>query len=145
MELTLNVAWCVIAATSYALLARRVSRLATGPSRGASRCHCIVALSCALAILFPVISLTDDLHDMQAAAEEPSTSCVVMKRCGANHPPAPVNTSHQLPCGVSSSRTGACWIAFGNIAPLRAAHRSLVLPSTTLGRAPPLFVLVQIS
>jgi hypothetical protein len=144
MELVLNLAWLIIAVASYALLAQRLASLDAGHLCGSSRCHCIVALSCALAILFPVISLTDDLNEMQAAVEEPSSSCVVMKRCGANQPLVPINTSHQLPYRVSSSRAGVCWVAFGNIANSQTAHRSLVLPLTTPGRAPPSFLVAQI-
>jgi hypothetical protein len=144
MEIALNLAWLIIAVASYALLAGRLASLDAGHLRGSSRCHCVVALSCALAILFPVISLTDDLNEMQAAVEEPSSSCVVMKRCGVNHPLVRINTSHALPYRVSSSRTGVCWVAFGNIANSHTAHRSFVLPLTASGRAPPLFVVIQI-
>jgi lysylphosphatidylglycerol synthetase-like protein (DUF2156 family) len=145
MELALNLAWFIIAVASYALLVRHLANLGAGHACGPSRCHCIVALSCVLAILFPVISLTDDLHEMQAAVEEPSSSCVVMKRCGVNHPLAPISSSHQLPYIVSSTRTDVSWVVFGNIVIQRMAHPSLGLSLTTFGRAPPSFVIAQIS
>jgi hypothetical protein len=45
--------------------------------RGRGRSFGILALACALVLLFPVISLTDDLHAEQAAMEDSSRS--VMK------------------------------------------------------------------
>jgi hypothetical protein len=145
MELALNLVWFIVAVGSYALLARRVAGVGAGHSCGPSRCQCIVALSCALVILFPVISLTDDLHEMQAAAEEPSSSCAVMKKCGVNHPLAPIRVSHQLHYIHSKFVTTICWVAFGIHASRRAAYRSLGFALATLGRAPPSFVSSPIS
>src|ERR1700733_8156181 len=95
-ELALNLAWAIIAATSYALLFRRLGNRGAWRARGVSRVQCIVALTCFLAILFPVISLTDDLHEMQATAEEASTSGLVIKKCVAGRLSTPERTLHQV-------------------------------------------------
>jgi hypothetical protein len=79
MELALNLVWAIGAADSYGLLFHRLAICGAGNARGLSRCQCIVALTCFLAILFPVISLTDVLHEMQATAEAASPPGLVMK------------------------------------------------------------------
>src|ERR1700687_2837593 len=145
MEFALNLAWFVIAVASYALLARHLACLHAGNANGPSPCKCIVALSCALAILFPVISLTDDLHEIQAAAEEPSSSCIVMKRCGVRQPLAQTGDSHQVAYIVSSSHADVCWIAFAVVDTRRALYRSTSSPLTAFGRAPPSFGVAQFS
>ncbi len=145
MELALNLAWFIIAGAGYALLFRHFASRGTGLVRGPNHCQCIVALTCVLAILFPVISLTDDLHEMQATVEEPSPSRIVVKRCGANHSLTPIRTSHQRLYVVSSSGTVVGWVAFGNVANQRTAHPSPGLSLTALDRAPPSFVVAPIS
>jgi|SRR5579872_5310669 len=143
MELALNLAWFIIALVSYALLARRLANVGTGHSRRVSRYQCIVALSSVLAILFPVISLTDDLHEMQAAVEEPSSSCVLMKKCGVNHPLAPIRASHQLHYINSQFVADVCWVAFGTPAGQVVVSRSAGFASSRFGRAPPSRVFFQ--
>jgi hypothetical protein len=145
MELALNLAWFIIAVAGYALLFQRLASRGTGLARGLSHCQCIVALTCVLAILFPVISLTDDLHEMQATVEELSSSSIVVKRCGANHSLTPIRTSHQILFVVSSSGTAVGWVAFGNLGNQRTAHPSRGLSLTALARAPPSFVVAPIS
>src|ERR1700680_3569165 len=81
MELTLNLVWSITAVVSYVFLICRPAKCGAGDARGSSRARCIVALTCFLAILFPVISLTDDLDEMQATTEEASPPGLVMKRC----------------------------------------------------------------
>ena len=141
MELALNLAWLVIAVASYSLLALQLSNRDAARSRAPSRCQCIVSLTCALVILFPIISLTDDLHEMQATVEEASSSRVVMKRCGVNHSLTPTRTPHQLLCVFSSPRADADGFGTGIVVTNQAAHASPGLSSTTFGRAPPFFPL----
>jgi hypothetical protein len=71
MELLLNLAWMLLALPAFwlwrqggtARVARRVTAL-----------QCLLALGCAVVLLFPVISATDDLHAMRAEMEESATS-----------------------------------------------------------------------
>lgn len=68
MELALNLFWLLLAVTSVALWGRRSS------SRGGRRPRLpllgAIALGSALVILFPVISVSDDLHAQQAVLED---------------------------------------------------------------------------
>lgn len=145
MELALNLVWLIIAVGSFALLTRRLASFDAGHSRPSSRRQCIIALSCALAILFPVISLTDDLHDMQAAVEEPSSSCVVMKKCGVCHASAPVRDSHHLHYINPQFPTAVCWVAFGITGTAGTIYPSPGFALSAFGRAPPSLVVFQIS
>lgn len=52
MELMLNVVWLAVAATAFAHVVRSHTRRQTLP---------LVALACVLVLLFPVISISDDL------------------------------------------------------------------------------------
>jgi hypothetical protein len=137
MELALNLGWLVIAVVSFILLAANLATVGVRDSRRPGRCQCIAALSCALVILFPVISLTDDLHDIQAAAEEPSSTCVVMKKGGVNHSLTPVRASLQLHYIHTQFLPNVCWLACGVPVTRRAACCSLALASDAQGRAPP--------
>jgi hypothetical protein len=96
MEQVLNLLWLLVAVSS-ALYFRR--SLAALPLRRLAF-RSAIALGCALAILFPVISLTDDLHAEQAVMEDSKASRKVLKAGAASdrspeavkfhHPPAEV-------------------------------------------------------
>jgi hypothetical protein len=143
MELFLNAAWLALAVASYALLFWHLS--SRNPRRAPGGLGCVVALGCILAILFPVISLTDDLHDMQATVEESSTSCTIMKKCGVASPSTPPDTSHHLPYTVSSAVAAVTWTAPDGIATQALVRPSQGLLPATPGRAPPLFCAGQFS
>lgn len=67
MELLLNLVWLLLAMPAFWLW--HYSR--TAPERRkSSPLQCLLALGCALVVLFPVISATDDLHAMRAELEE---------------------------------------------------------------------------
>jgi hypothetical protein len=63
VEITLNLAWVALAALMLALW------IFHAPRSGASRKTQLVALAVVILILFPVISVTDDLLATQIAAE----------------------------------------------------------------------------
>src|SRR5580704_1615207 len=107
MELTLNLVWALIAAASYAILLRHLAGRGTGWSGGPTQPQCVIALTCVLAILFPVISLSDDLHEMQATLEEASSSVLVIKKCVVNRSSNPARTLHQVPFVLASFATSA--------------------------------------
>jgi hypothetical protein len=144
-ELALNLAWAIIAATSYALLFRRLGNRGAWGARGVSRVQCIVALTCFLAILFPVISLTDDLHEMQATAEEASLSGAVIKRCAASLSSTPAQTSHSIVFVFTPFATKARWVVSGIVADLQLRPATPALHLSAPGRAPPSFVVLQFS
>ncbi len=77
MELALNLVWVCVAIVGIGLLCGSLSRTsarAEGPSRNWRK---IVAMSCALIILFFVISMTDDLHDQEIAIEDNKSARIV--------------------------------------------------------------------
>jgi hypothetical protein len=68
MEFALNLAWVVLAALMFCLWLR------FAPRQGTDRRMQLIALAVLLLILFPVISVTDDLLTIQNPAE--TDSCV---------------------------------------------------------------------
>lgn len=70
MELALNLIWVCVALLGCALLAGNLSLASGSPAGGPSNRQKIIAMSCALIILFFVISMTDDLHDQEIFVEE---------------------------------------------------------------------------
>ena len=75
MEILLNVVWVLVAIVAFRVWSPGTD---TGrPVKGNyNQLFGILALVCALALLFPVISLTDDLHTEQAALEDSSTTAM---------------------------------------------------------------------
>src|SRR5260370_13114059 len=84
MELALNLVWVCVAIVGIGLLGRSLSHTTACPHRPPSQWRKIVAMSCALIILFFVISMTDDLHDQEIAVEENKSSRIIpaMERSG---------------------------------------------------------------
>jgi hypothetical protein len=78
MELALNLVWVCVAIVGIGLLGRSLSHTTACPDRPASHWRKIVAMSCALIILFFVISMTDDLHEQEIAVEENKSSRIVL-------------------------------------------------------------------
>jgi hypothetical protein len=70
MELLLNLIWLSLAA--LALLGFLRGRRVSGPLAQMSFRMSLFAVVCAVMLLFPVVSASDDLHPTQAALEEPS-------------------------------------------------------------------------
>jgi hypothetical protein len=77
MELLLNLVWLVIAAGAVALWLRQRRRSASG--HRARALLQAIALACALAVLFPAISATDDLHAAQLAVEASDVARKVLR------------------------------------------------------------------
>jgi hypothetical protein len=86
MELTLNLAWMLLAALMFWLWMRHALR------EGASRRTQLVALAVVILILLPVISVTDDLMAAQNPAE---TDCCQRK----DHV---CSNAHSLPHAVAA-------------------------------------------
>jgi hypothetical protein len=129
MELLLNLFWLLIAASAlYAWSRRR--------DAGAARSH-LIALICLLALLFPVISATDDLHAMRPEIEDAASNRRAF-RAGTvdkaaspgafHHPPAlPAVVTAIFPLGVVARVTG----------PLRLVGHSCGFRFIEKGRGPP--------
>jgi hypothetical protein len=137
MELLLNLAWMLLALPAYWLWRRDAGlRLAR---RVTSR-QCLLALGCALVLLFPVISASDDLHAMRAEMEESSTSKRAVRMASGEKHSAWVNRMQGPPALMSMS--SAVWLP----APQAARLEISTLCITPLarhcglhaGRAPPI-------
>src|ERR1700740_1525348 len=89
MELALNLIWVCVALSGCALLAVNLSRASERAAGRPSNRQKIIAMSCALIILFFVISMTDDLHDQEILVED-SKSLRVMTGTGS----ASLTTAH---------------------------------------------------
>src|SRR6266851_8245058 len=145
MELTLNLVWAIIAAVSYFLLFSHLAFRGDCHARGPGRSQCIIGLTCVLAILFPVISLTDDLHEMQATVEDASLSGLVTKRCIAGYSSTPQRTLHQNLFIFASIATIARGAIFEGVAARWIDRPTQGMHLFALDRAPPSFGGVQTS
>src|ERR1700733_8628414 len=97
MELLLNLAWLLLALPAYGLWRR-----GTG-ARGVNSLQCLLALGCALVLLFPVISASDDLHAMRAEMEESSSSKRTVRQAGTDKHSAWVNRLQGPPALVADA------------------------------------------
>ena len=135
MELLLNILWLMLALP--ALLVWR--RQAASSRRSGKQCHSrsLVLLGCLLALLFPVVSVSDDLHPISAEIEESGP----FKRTIKQSPGV-----KSLACSYEGGRAARP----AHVASLRPEHDAFgvvseylpVLPRQTLvstidGRAPP--------
>jgi hypothetical protein len=144
MELTLNLVWAIMAASSCALLFRRLANCAAENARGLRRGQCIFALTCILAILFPVISLTDDLLEMQATAEEAPPPGSVMKRCDAGGSSSWARTLDSFLLFFAPVAANARWAVFRNLTAQQNQRTSPGMHLPAIGRAPPSFAIARI-
>jgi hypothetical protein len=145
MELILNAAWLIIAVVSYVLLIRRNASRSLEPAHSPGGFRSIVALSCALAVLFPVISLSDDLQEMQAAVVEVLSSRPVIKKFGVNDPLNPRKKIHQGSFIASPFVTDVGWVTLGGIA-IQPTLDWVPSPHLNLlSRAPPSLLAIQTS
>ena len=138
MELLLNLAWILLAVPAYWLWRRD---LGARPARRVSGLQCLLALGCALVLLFPVISATDDLHAMRAEMEDSAISKRAVRQAGSEKASSWVNRVQGAPLIVASES----WLpaleirlfqpCVVNVSPL---SRPCVLHA---GRAPPITLL----
>jgi hypothetical protein len=138
MELLLNLAWLLLALPAYWLWRRSAG---TRAQRKSSSLECLLALACALVLLFPVISATDDLHAMRAEMEDAAVSKRALCQAAGDKASGWVNRGQGTPLILA----GAEWLPalevrlFHNfedyLSPLSSP--SILNP----GRAPPVFLL----
>jgi len=98
MELLLNLAWMLLALPAYWLWRRDAG--ARRARRFSSR-QGLLALGCALVLLFPVISASDDLHAMRAEMEDSSISKRTVRQAGSDKNSAWVNRLQGPPAAVA--------------------------------------------
>jgi hypothetical protein len=100
MELLLNLAWMLLALPAYWLWRRDAGMRA---ARWVSSLQCLLALGCALVLLFPVISASDDLHAMRAEMEDSSISKRTVRQAGSDRNSAWVNRLQGAAAAVVSA------------------------------------------
>ena len=104
MELLLNLCWLSLLLPAYLLWQRWTSSTGPGSPAGSPAVCPLVflcALGCALVLLFPVISATDDLHPMRAEMEESKRAfchpghcaCTLHALTHSSHPVLPSSAS----------------------------------------------------
>lgn len=145
MELALNLIWAVIAVVSYSVLFYYDPLRGTKFDRGPSRSQSVFALTCVLAIVFPIISLSDDLQEMQATLEESSTSVLAIKKSVITLSLDHNRSLHRIPFLLASNATSAHWAVLGFLPshqkPCSLAGQLLV----QISRSPPSLAIDQIS
>jgi hypothetical protein len=137
MELFLNLCWLSLLLPAWLLWRRRTSSTGSGsPAKGpAVRPLVFVwALGCALILLFPVISASDDLHAMRPEMEESERGLCHPSHCACTihalaHFPQPILPSSASPM-PAIEQIGAV-VAF-----MPPTLRTLPAPAPA-GRAPP--------
>ena len=139
MELLLNLAWVLLALPAYWLW-RRDAGLRLG--RGVTALQCLLALGCALVLLFPVISASDDLHAMRDEMEESASSKRSVRQAGSDKNSAWVNRLQGAPAVVASAvwlaapEAGRLEVSVACLAPLTGPcdwHGGRAPPSSLLG------------
>jgi len=137
--LLLNLAWVLLALPAYWLW-RRDAGLRLG--RGVTALQCLLALGCALVLLFPVISASDDLHAMRAEMEESASSKRSVRQAGSDKNSAWVNRLQGAPAVVASAvwlaapEAGRLEVSVACLAPLTGPcdwHGGRAPPSSLLG------------
>lgn len=94
MELLLNVAWLLVASVAVALWVGQSRRGARG---AVSLWVQSIALVCALAVLFPAISATDDLHATQLAVDASDAARKMLRSINTVSSSGAVDWLHFLP------------------------------------------------
>lgn len=136
MELTLNVVWLFVAVGTFAFWRFRWTGVRAARRTPGRPRYVILALGCALLLLFPVISLTDDLHGDPAVMEESTRS--VLKAGEAARGCLQAGKSFVPAASITrGSSSGVYNIVFGNVLPAEVLIFWLVLTSPSEGRSPP--------
>jgi hypothetical protein len=138
MELLFNTFWVVVSLGAFALWFPRKDSSSACGARNAERLQISAALAMALVILFPSISLSDDLHAENAVMEESSRSAVkarqLTQKClHAGKSLAPLTAI------ITESFSAAIGLVVGRVFPpeARLLRSAPVRPSQ--GRSPPFF------
>jgi hypothetical protein len=137
METILNLIWLAI--TAAAIWLWRFRWLVSRQNPRARVFQEVVAIGCALALLFPVISLTDDLHPeivaVDAVSGKRNSGLLVVGAMSARHAP-PMSGTQSVIAIVSAPFTHLELRIAGIVFPTADLHPPLLCGSY-LGRSPP--------
>jgi hypothetical protein len=130
MELFLNLCWLSLLLPGYLLWRQRTS----SDRPAAPPLVFLCALGCALILLFPVISATDDLHAMRPEMEESERALRDANRCACTLHALTHSSQPVLP---SSASLTPAFEQIGTLLPfMPQALRTFSAPAPA-GRAPP--------
>jgi hypothetical protein len=136
MELFLNICWLSLLLPAYYLLRqKRMSAAPVGVQGMAG--HPLVfacALGCAVILLFPVISATDDLHAMRPEMEESESAFRSANRCGGA-PLAQTHSAQAILPGLTDLLSELQQV--GTVLPFERGPLGLFTSPAPSGRAPP--------
>ena len=140
MELALNLAWVCLALSGVALLASELSCCPRHDPQRPSNQQKIIAMGCALIILFFVVSMTDDLHDQEVVVEE-SRMLRVIGAAGWHSPTSAHSwkaDEFQQSFAITSSSFVFALTAAGRLAePRETLFAAADFSNSPRGRAPP--------
>jgi len=140
MELFLNLCWLSLVVPAYLLWRQRTSSTSLGSrakNPATSPLVFLCVLGCALVLLFPVISASDDLHAMRAEMEESSpgkrgVGQLTVEKASVWHSPW-----QNLPAVVAATAALGL-ISEGRLEPVTVTATLPISPSILrVGRAPP--------
>jgi hypothetical protein len=144
MELALNLIWLCLALAGFALLVVNLTWVTNRAEQGPSNRQKIMAMTCALIILFFVVSMTDDLHDQEIFVEE-SKFLKVMSGTGS---PAMAATHSAAAYALylyfgftRSSFTFSLPTVRRLLEPLEFSFTAAISSESLCGRAPPAFLI----
>jgi hypothetical protein len=137
MELLLNLCWLSLLLPAWLLWRQRTASTGSGSSAGSLAGRPLVfvcALGCALVLLFPVISATDDLHAMRPEMEESKRAFCHPGHCGCTlHA-----LTHFSPSVLTSSASPTpAFEPVGTVFPLLPQTPGILSVPAPAGRAPP--------
>jgi hypothetical protein len=144
MELFLNLCWLSLLLPAWLLWRQRTSSIDSvnpGQSSGARPLVFVCALGCALILLFPVISASDDLHAMRSEMEESKRASRHASHCGCtSHAPAHASQ----PILLSAASLTPEFAHVGTVLQFESQTLGIFSAPAPTGRAPPLARLVSL-
>ena len=133
MELFLNLCWLSLLLPAFLLW--RKQAILVCPKRSPRPLILLATLGCALILLFPVISASDDLHAMRPEMEESERACRDANRC-SSFPHALAHSSQSLV--LTSVSVSPDFEQIGIVRPLISLRIGDFSAPAPAGRAPPL-------
>src|SRR5262249_43458787 len=134
MELLLNLLWAALTLLGLGLGWRR--RMFARTPGQCDRVPGLVVLSCALILLFPIVSATDDLHSIQPVMEE-SSSASRIKQAPHDKSHSSSDATGSLTWASSSSPHLSCVETWFRVMPNPLAVPNGIQLAKEFGRAPP--------
>lgn len=140
MELALNILWFILALGGLLDWLRRKPGPLSGAQKNLAWRRGLVSLCCALVVLFPVISMTDDLHDEVAVLEKGRPFSKGLRDSNDDRASSNLDRLQTPP----AERPDVCLFSFrcqplGWVVCRDLAMTKLVFTPASAERAPPLF------